>query len=189
MKTATGVFKSFSEADRAFCDLQAAGIPPSRINVLVPGLPSEVAESVPTTAAEQRGLGKGIGAVVGFVSGIALGPLAITAAAYVINLLELNTAGWFVASVLFGIAGGVAGAIVGGYLEDYLSEGMPKDELSVYKDALRQGRTILVVLAEEDEARQEARQILSRDGAESIDPARRKWWIGLRRQDKERYAA
>src|ERR1041385_8257693 len=58
--------------------------------------------------------------------------------------------------------------------------GLPEDELYVYKDALRQGRSVVFVQARDAVEATRARKVLDEADAESIDAARDKWWIGLR---------
>jgi hypothetical protein len=72
-------------------------------------------------------------------------------------------------AAIFGAAGATGGALIGKALEEELSEGLPVDEIYVYEDALRQGRSVVAVLVEEEEQAQAARTILIENGAESID--------------------
>ena len=58
----------------------------------------------------------------------------------------------------------------------------------VYEDALRKGRTVVIVMAEDDEANA-VRGALELAGAESVDRAREMWWLGLRDVEKEGYEA
>jgi hypothetical protein len=91
---------------------------------------------------------------------------------------------------LLGLVGGaVAGAAAGGALEDSLANGLPKDEIYVYKDALRRGRTVLIAFAEDTEQATAARTALEQAGAESLDAARAQWWIGTRDAEAEAYQA
>jgi hypothetical protein len=91
---------------------------------------------------------------------------------------------------LIGLVGGaLAGAAAGGALEDAMSYGLPKDELYVYGDALRQGRSVLIVLTEDTEQAEVARAALVEAGAESLDAARDRWWLGLRDAEAEAYTA
>jgi hypothetical protein len=83
----------------------------------------------------------------------------------------------------------VAGAVAGGALEEALANGLPKDELYVYKDALRRGRTVLVVLVEDADQATAARTALEQAGAESLDAARAQWWVGTRDAEAEAYHA
>jgi hypothetical protein len=65
-------------------------------------------------------------------------------------------------------------------LERELADGLPHDELYVYEDALRRGRSVVIAFIEEDDTIDAARKALASAGAESIDEARENWWIGIR---------
>jgi hypothetical protein len=67
-----------------------------------------------------------------------------------------------------------------------VADGLPKDELFLYEDALRQGRSVLIVWTD-DQQRKEAGGIMNRAGAESLDAARERWWVGLRSAEEEQY--
>ena len=68
-----------------------------------------------------------------------------------------------------------------------MAEGIPRDELFVYEDALRRGRSVVVAFIDDEELADKARTELSRAGAESVDAARDEWWIGLRDAEREHY--
>jgi hypothetical protein len=187
MKPVVGIFAQLDAARRAVEDLQRLGFPNDRINVLAPGASAdELRREAPTTEGEQPGMGKAVGAVVGTGLGTALGMAAATALVPGVGpVVGIGVA----AAALMGAVGALGGAAAGGALEDALSEGLPKDEWFVYEDALRSCGTLVIVLADKDDSAQSAREILSRHGAESIDAARERWWIGLRSAEEERYAA
>lgn len=187
MKTVVGIFSTLNDARRAIEDLRRQGIADRHINLLAPGISAdELRREIPTTEGEQPGMGKAVGAVVGTGVGASLGMAAATALIPGIGpIVGVGVA----AAALLGLAGALGGAAAGGALEDALSEGLPKDEWFVYEDALKQGRSIVVVLAEDDAEADKAREIFSQHGAESIDAARERWWIGLRSAEEERYAA
>jgi hypothetical protein len=86
-----------------------------------------------------------------------------------------------------GLGGAVAGAMAGEALEKALSTGLPKDELFIYEDALRKGRTVLLVLADNEEQADRVRDVSAQAGAESLDAAREHWWLGLRDAEAETY--
>jgi hypothetical protein len=88
-------------------------------------------------------------------------------------------------AVLFGLGG----AAVGAALDRNLREGLPRDEMYVYEDALRRGRTVVVALPETEAEAERARAVLSAAGAESIDAAREQWWLGMRDAEAAEYAA
>jgi hypothetical protein len=81
------------------------------------------------------------------------------------------------------------GAVTGGAIENYMAQGLPGDELLVYEDALRRGRSVVVVTPENNEQEKITRGVLEAAGAETIDRAREMWWLGLRDAEQERYPA
>ena len=189
MRTATGVFQSFDNAKQAISGLRGIGIPEDKINLLTPSSLVTVPETVPTSASEQTGMGKAVGGLVGGVSGAALGSLGAAAISLAVPGVGTVAAVGFFAAALLAAGGAVAGAALGGALEKGLAEGLPKDELFIYEDALRQGRTVVIALAEDEKQADAARDVLSKAGAESIDAARKQWWVGLRDAEKEKYVA
>lgn len=186
MKTVTGIFTSPADAGRAIQRLRALGIKDKDINVLAPGASDEEIGEVRTSDTEQPGMGAALGGVVGGVSGLALGTAA---ASLLVPGVGPVAAVGILATALFGAGGAVAGAAAGGALEGSMSDGLPKDELFLYEDALRQGRTVVIALAGDDEQEEVARKALDEAGAESIDAARKEWWIGLYDVEKEHYNA
>jgi hypothetical protein len=87
------------------------------------------------------------------------------------------------------LLGGLAGEKLGGAAENTVFAGLPDDEFYIYEDALRQGRSVVVVMAENTEQETAVRDIFIRTGAESVDRAREMWWLGLRDVEKEHYSA
>jgi hypothetical protein len=85
--------------------------------------------------------------------------------------------------------GATIGAVVGGKFENAMTEGLPEDELFVYEDALRKGRSVLIALADDDAAAALIRELLITEGAETVDAAREQWWIGLRDAEQEHYSS
>jgi hypothetical protein len=189
MKTVVGIFASRDDAERAVDGLRALGIPWDHINLLMPGSSTAQLESVPTVDAEQPGVGKTLGAVVGGVTGASGGLLGAAIVSAFVPVIGPVTAIGLAAAALLGVGGAVAGGAAGGALEDTLSDGLPKDELFVYADALRQGRTVLIVLADDAEQAQMVSEVLVQAGAESLDAARERWWLGLRDAEAETYMA
>ena len=74
-------------------------------------------------------------------------------------------------------------------MEQWIAAGLPHDEIFVYEDALRQGRSVVFVQVDDDASRDAVRRALAEAGAESVDAAREKWWIGLRTAEEESYSA
>jgi hypothetical protein len=189
MQAVTGIFTSFDQARRSVEELRARGFSKDHLNLLAPGSSAAEIEDIPSTEGEQPGMGKAVGGVVGAAMGTAAGaPLGMMLAAAVIPGVGPAVALGLAASALLGIGGAIGGAAAGGSLENALTEGLPKDEIFVYEDALRQGRTVMIALADEGDQAEAARQILQRNGAESIDAAREQWWVGLRDAEQEHYS-
>ena len=90
---------------------------------------------------------------------------------------------------MLGVAGVAEGGKVGDNMDHALLDGVPKDEIFIYEDALRQGRSVVICLARDEAEATEARRILEREHVESIDAARHRWWTGLRNAEREHYAA
>jgi hypothetical protein len=188
MEAITATFTSFETARRAAEDLRSSDISEDRINSLTPGASEETVHRVPTEDAEQPGMGKAVGGVVGAAMGSAGGAmLGMAAASAIVPGVGPVVAIGLSAAALLGIGGAVGGAAAGGTLEEALSDGLPKDEIYLYEDALRQGRTVIITLADGDRQAEEVRKIYSRHGAESIDAARERWWVGLREGEREHY--
>ena len=188
MSTVAGIFKSRADAESALENLRSAGIADDDISFLTPGTTDEELEAaVPTTETEQPGMGTAFGGVVGAALGTAGGIHIGTAlASLLVPGVGPVLAAGVLAAALFGVGGAAAGAAAGGALEENV-EGLPHDELYVYEDALRQGRTVIIVLTDDDARAETVRGVMGQAGAESVDAARDNWWIGLRDAEEEEY--
>jgi hypothetical protein len=181
MRTVAGVFARRVDAERAAAELEAIGIARDRITLLAPG---SDARQVPTDEGEQPGMGATVGAVVGAATGAAVGfPLGAAVTLLVPGVGPVIASGLIGAVLL-----GVSGATVGATLEESLVTGLPRDELVVYEDALRRGHSVVVALLEDDYLADGARRAMATGGAETIDAARERWWLGLRPAEREHYA-
>jgi hypothetical protein len=187
MKAVVGVFQSRSDAERGAAELGPLEIPKTRITVLTPEMTDKEIAAVPTMAGEQPGMGKAMGAVVGGAMGVAGGAGLVPAIATLLvpgvgPVLGIG----ILAGTLLGAIGAVGGGAIGRALESETSEGLPEDEVFIYEDALRKGRTVVAVMTEDDDANA-VRGALELAGAESVDRAREMWWLGLRDVEKEHY--
>jgi hypothetical protein len=191
METVAGVFESRAAAERAVQGFHAAGFAPERISFLAPGTTDQdVEKGVPTTETEQSGMGSAMGGTVGGAMGVAGGAsLGAAAASLLIPGVGPVIAGGIIGAALLGAGGAATGAAAGAALERELADGLPHDELYIYEDALRKGRSVVIALADDDEAAESARNVLAQAGAESIDAAREDWWLGLRSAEEETYRA
>ncbi|MBI4460146.1 MAG: hypothetical protein HY648_08825 [Acidobacteria bacterium] len=190
METVAGVFAVRSDAERATARLRSGGLSKDKMVLLVPGEPGERPNPpVPTVEGEQPGMGKAVGGVVGGAMGIAGGfEAGAIASAAIPGIGPVMAVGLLGAAVL-GLAGAGAGAAVGKKLEENLAQGLPTDELFVYEDALRKGRSVVIAFPEDEKMAKTAREIMDAEGAETIDSARKQWWIGLESAEREYYAA
>lgn len=189
MIAVVGIFTSRAGVERAIERLHALGIPQDHINGLFPDASTSELDTVTTTDAEQPGMGKVLGAVVGGVHGAFGGLAGAAVATAVVPGIGPVMALGLAAAALLGLGGAVAGAAAGGALESTFDVGLPKDELYIYEDALRQGRSVLIVLAKDSKQADEIREALTWAGAESLDAAREQWWLGMRDAEAEAYKA
>jgi len=185
MKSVTGVFRSVLDAETALANMRATGLRDDRITLLTPGNLDYELRSVPVVAAEQPGMAKAIGALAGAGLGLSGGSLVV--AALIPGVGPITALGLLGGAVL-AAAGASIGAVAGGKLENAMTEGLPEDELFVYEDALRQGRSVLIALVDDDAEASRLRDLLKAEGAEAVDAARDKWWIGLRSAEQEHYS-
>jgi hypothetical protein len=181
MYPVVGVFAVRADAERFVENVDAVGLGRDRLDVFVPSDP-RMAE-VPTTDAEQPGLGAAIGGVVGGATGAFAG-LGVIGTLLLPGIGTITALG---AGLIFGAAGAAGGALVGNALDRTLETGVPADEMFVYEDALRQGKTVVFVFAEDDAQAEVIERALRRYGAESVNAAREHWKIGTRDASSEEY--
>jgi hypothetical protein len=186
MKAVTGVFLSRADAERARTQLQSIGVSESHTTLLTPESHEADLRSVPVVSAEQPGMGKAMGAVLGGSAGLSAG--ALVAAAIIPGVGPITAIG-LLGAALLGAAGAGIGAAAGGKLEDSMTEGLPEDEIFVYEDALRRGRSVVVAMADDEAMAARARELLTVEGAETVDVAREQWWIGLKKTESEHYSS
>jgi hypothetical protein len=184
METVAGIFTTREETERAVAHLRKLGIKDTNINVLTPGSGGQEIGAVQTSDTEQPGMGAALGGLVGGVSGLTIGTAA---ASLLIPGVGPVTAIGILAAALFGAGGVAAGVAAGDALEGSMSDGLPKDELFLYEDALRQGRTVMLVTVDDQSLTDRVREALRDEGAESVDAAHDRWWIGLRDVEAEHY--
>jgi hypothetical protein len=188
MEPVVGIFPSRTAAERAVAGARARGIPFERIQLLLPETAPEDVSALPTDDAEQPGVAKAVGGVVGGAVGASAGlGIGAAAASLLVPGVGAVTAIGLAAAALLGAAGAIGGAKAAGKLEEKTEEGLPKDEIYLYEDALAHGRSIVFVLADSTEQAQAARQALEQAGAESLDAAAESWWVGIRDAEKEHY--
>ena len=189
METVAGIFSSRDRAEEAVRQLHSLGIPNDRIALLIPGMSDErVEEAVPTADSEQPGMGQALGGTVGGAMGVAGGAsLGAAAASLLVPGVGPVIAGGLLGAAILGAGGAVTGMAAGEALEKELVAGLPHDELYLYEDALRKGRSVVIGFLDDEGAIYAAQKALVSAGAESIDEARENWWIGLRDAEAAHY--
>lgn len=189
METVTGIFDSRARAEAAVQQLHAAGIAKDRIAFLTPGTSEEEIESkLPISDTEQSGMGEAMGGAVGGAIGTAGGAgLGAGIASLLVPGVGPVLAAGILGAAILGVGGATTGMAAGAALERNLADGVPHDELFLYEDALRQGNSIVIVFAEDEDAENRSRAVLAATGAKDIDAAREDWWLGLRDAEVEHY--
>ncbi len=183
METVTGIFDSRQAAEKTFSELsRSPEFHRENLLFLTPDAGTQKFDSVPTDEGEQPGMGSAIGGVVGGAVGLAAGAvLANLVFPGVGPILMLSL------SASSGVGGAALGAAGGSAAERALSNGLPRDELFFYEDALRCGRSLIIAMANSNPEAERARSVMERDGADSVDAARENWWIGLRDGEAANY--
>ena len=189
MEAISGVFESRKDAERAVDELKKAGIPDNRIGLATPGTNSDELEAgLPVTDTERPGMGKAMGAAVGGAMGAAGGEtLGLAAASLAVPGVGPLLAFGMVGAALLGVVGATAGAAVGDEVEEQLGEGVPHEDIYLFEDALRHGRSVIVAYTETDDESEKAQNVLIDHGAMDLDELRENWWNELRDGERTHY--
>ncbi len=188
MEPVVGIFTTRNAAARAARSLRNAGFAEEQTQLLLPEASGREIAEVPTEETEAGGVAPALGAVVGGAAGGALGlGLGAAVASVLVPGAGMVTAVGLLAAGLFGAGGAVGGAVAAEKLEEESMRGLPRDEIYLYEDALSLGHTVVFALPENTSQSHAARAIFEAEGAESVDAARERWWIGLREAEKAHY--
>lgn len=156
-------FADLEQANDAALELSQAGIEANKVSIL--GRQQEEAAGDPDTRlrdmeatgeiAKRAGAGGGAGAALGALAG---------AAAFVIpGIGPVVGSGIWAGLLGGGIAGGVIGGMVGGI------SGLSLEEFDLkYQDVLREGKAMVAVRVDDDEAANHVRKLLEKEGPEEI---------------------
>jgi hypothetical protein len=189
MKNVAGVFRSYETARGATDELRREGFSREQLSLLWPGSSEEEIHNIPTAASEQPGVGGAIGGMLGGALGVAGGlELGMAATALIPGVGPVFALG-LAGAALLGAGGAVGGAALGNAADDKATDGIPSDEVFFYEDALRQGRSVILVRAADNSEEERAHKVLGDAGAESLDAARKDWWLGQRDAEQEHYRA
>ena len=189
MITDAGIFAHQINAQRAIEHLRAIGIADERLVLLSPGIMVvEMEEIVPEGETDESGTGEKVGSAVGRGIGIAGGIMlgGVVGSFFMPGVGAVLAAG-VLAAALLGTGGAALGAVAGGVLDDAAAEHLRHDDLHLYEAALRQGRSVLIAVANDEKQAEAVRKVLADAGAESLNEAREHWWRELRAAEEESY--
>jgi hypothetical protein len=185
LQAISGIFRSPDEAERAFATLRSIGVSPTKISLLTPGDVRNQLQWISLPGAEQPGQSR-----AGDLDGADGGRSgdAMLVSAFLPGVGWVTGAG-LLAKAILRAAGARIGSARGGSLEDAVPDALPEDEIFVYEDLLRKGRSVVIALAEDGTAAKPIRESFLEQKADAIDAARQEWWIGLRGAEGEHYSA
>jgi len=191
MEIVTGVFNSDRQAVNAAEQLRNAGLSEQEIGYVTPVRRSEPGTTqVPVTDTEDSGMGKAMGAAVGGAMGAAGGAtLGLAAAMLVVPGVGPVLAFGLLGATLLGGTGAAVGAQVGDAIEEGLGEGVPHEDVYLYENALKHGRSVVVAHANDASQASKAREVMNSAGATHVDELRENWWRELRDQEWTDYQA
>jgi hypothetical protein len=175
MEEIVGIFDSRAAADAAVDGLRAVGFSAQRIAFMTPEITEAELARVPTTDAEEPGIGKAItgyvGGVVGASGGLALG--TVIAGALVPGVGAMLAAG-LAAAALFGAGGAAVGTAIGNDMERTLDTGIPRDDLPFYGQLIQQGRSVVIAFADSNEMEEAAHLVMRNYDADDTSDARKR---------------
>ncbi|UVC12376.1 hypothetical protein IHQ71_30690 (plasmid) [Rhizobium sp. TH2] len=165
MRTVTGLFDNYRDAESAVSRLESAGIVADDISIVSNNGDGRYTDE--SNAAEGAGTGAGIGALVGGTGGLltGLGLMAIPGVGPVV------AAGWLAATAVGAVAGAAVGGATGGIVGALTEEGVSESEAHVYAEGVRRGGT-LVTARVDDSRYAEVDGILK--GESWVDPVARR---------------
>jgi hypothetical protein len=145
MKTVTGLFDSYADAQTAVSQLRALGIEHDEISLVSNNSDNSHKVEGDNDVAEDAGKGAGIGAVVGGTSGLlaGLGMMAIPGVGPVV------AAGWLVATLAGAATGAVVGGAAGGLIGALTDAGVDENDAHVYAEGVRRGGTLVTARVED----------------------------------------
>jgi hypothetical protein len=167
MKTITGLFDTYAEAENAVLALKASGIAEDDIS-LISRDPDRIGDKTDGGASEGMGVGSGLGLVAGGAGGLlaGLGMLAIPGIGPVV------AAGWLASTLAGAAAGAVVGGATGGVIGALTSSDVTEEDAHVYAEGVRRGGTLVTAHVHDDRII-EAQGILDRAGRINIGERRR----------------
>lgn len=183
MQVVTGMFHFPADATRTADRLREIGIAQEQVRVVAPGTSGEGLEgAIPVEETEGPGVGTVLGGLVGGVLALLLSPFFVSGGPYA----GIGRTG---VTVIVGLGAVILGLVLGTRIERSATRGVPRDDLYLYEEALRQGRSILIATADAPTEAAAIRRELKAAGAEPLDALGTDWWKGLREVEKAHYEA
>jgi len=185
MEIVLGVFENAQTAGNVVEQLHSLGLSDKEIGYVTPNQrTSSSGTRIPIADTEDSGMGKAMGAAVGGALGAAGGAtLGLAAASLLVPGVGPVLAFGLLGAALVGGPGAIAGAVIGDSLEAGLGEGFPHEDIYIFQDALRHGRSVVVAYARDEMQAEQARQLMNSAGAIDIDELRENWWREVREQE------
>lgn len=178
MKTITGIFPTFPQAENALTALRTQGLDEEQLTVLTPASSEEQIHSVPATEGEHAGVGRALGALVGGAGGMSL------AAMFIPGVGPVLAAGLAGAALV----GGAFGVAAGGAIEDATTEGIDADDIFPIENALRAGQSAVIIEARDSVQFDRARGVIHDAGGQELRAVRERWWREQRDSEHTHYA-
>lgn len=77
------------------------------------------------------------------------------------------------AAAALGLGGAAAGGTVGNATEHAMDEGVPKDDVVLYRELLKRGRSLVIANVASEELAAAARSVMQQNGTEDIETFRK----------------
>lgn len=160
MKNVCGIFDRRESAETAVTELLAAGVPQSRISLIMSDATRNRLFIVGRDEAGEAAKGGVEGAVIGGSFGAIVAGLTAVAS-FAVPGSTILLAG----PMLAAMTGGAAGAAVGGLVGALASAGMPEEEAKRYEAEIKNGKALLVVSPENESQESIAQTVMVDTGA------------------------
>jgi len=182
MHTIIGIFPTRHQALEAITRLKQREILDSNISIIYPGsFTEEVIGETAKYHVRAEHTGTALGSIAGTSIGIATGPLLTTVFVTGIGLISI-----LAGAATMGIVGAIAGAAIGHTVEYAATHSLPKEDVHIYEDILRNGKSIVAVIAQ-DEQVPVIEQLFKSLGASDNKQAQKDWWNIQRSNEKKHY--
>jgi hypothetical protein len=171
MKTVTGLFDTYRQAEDAVAALKESGI--SSDDITLVSRDADYINQPESSAAEGMGVGSGLGMIAGGSAGLltGLGIIAIPGVGPVV------AAGWLVALLAGAAAGTVVGGAAGGLIGGLMGSDVSEADANVLAEGIRRGGTLVSVRVHDDRV-PEAKAILDRHRPVDIEGRRKTYAEG-----------